>query len=136
MFANLAHMPKKQVHAGYRAQSALDQTGAEAIADAMGALSAASRVRLLYELRDAEMSVGELAEAVGSTPAATSQQLRTLRHLKLVAARRVGQSVRYRLHDDHVGALLDEIRNHVEHAAYGWTSPSPSRPRPRSQQRA
>jgi len=129
-------MPEKQVHAGYRAQSALDQAGAEAIADAMQALSAASRVRLLYELRGREMSVGELAEAVRLTPAATSQQLRTLRHLKLVVARREGQSVRYRLHDDHIGALLDEIRNHVEHAAYGWTNPSPSRPRPRAQQQA
>jgi DNA-binding transcriptional ArsR family regulator len=129
-------MPGRQVHAGYRAQSALDQTGAKAIADAMQALSAASRVRLLYELRDSEMSVGELAESVGLTPAATSQQLRTLRHLKLVVARREGQSVRYRLHDDHVGALLDEIRNHVEHAAYDWANPSPSRPGPRAAQQA
>ena len=127
-------MPERQVHAGYRAQSTLDQTGAEAIADAMRALSAASRVRLLYELRGGEMSVGELAEAADLAPAATSQQLRTLRHLKLVASRREGQSVHYRLYDDHVGALLDEIRNHVEHAAYGWASPSPSRPRSRAAQ--
>ena len=125
-------MPEKQVHAGYRAQSPLDQTGAAAIADAMRALSAASRVRLLYELRGSEMSVGELADSVDLTPAATSQQLRTLRHLKLVVARRQGQSVRYRLYDDHVGALLDEIRNHVEHAAYGWASPSPSPQRSRT----
>ena len=129
-------MPEKQVHAGYRAHSVLDQTGAEAIADAMQALSAASRVRLLYALRDGEMSVGELADTVDLTPAATSQQLRTLRHLKLVVARREGQSVRYQLHDDHVEALLDEIRNHVEHAAHGWASPSPSRRRPRAQQQA
>ena len=129
-------MPENRVHAGYREQSSIDEPGAEAIADLMGALSTASRVRLLYELRHGEMSVGELADAVGLTPAATSQQLRTLRHLKLVVARREGQSVRYRLHDDHVGALLDEIRNHVEHAAYGWANPSSSRARPRARQQA
>lgn len=120
-------MPRKDVHAGFRSQPTLDQAGAEAIAEVMQALSAPSRVRLLYELRAAEMNVGELADATGLTPAATSQQLRTLRHLKLVLTRRDGQSIRYRLHDDHVGALLDEIRNHAEHAAHGWAGPPPSR---------
>jgi ArsR family transcriptional regulator, nickel/cobalt-responsive transcriptional repressor len=124
-------MPKKEVHSGYRGDSALDQVGAEAIAGAMQALSAASRVRLLYELRGREMKVGELADAAGLTPATASQQLRMLRHLKLVVVQREGQSVRYRLHDEHVAGLLDEIRNHVEHAAYGWASPAPARPRAR-----
>jgi DNA-binding transcriptional ArsR family regulator len=89
----------------------------------MQALSAPSRVRLLYALREAEMSVGELADAAQITPAAASQQLRILRHLKLVVARREGQSIRYRLHDEHVRALLDEIRNHAEHAARAWVGP-------------
>lgn len=83
----------------------------------MQAISAPSRVRLLYALRRGELSVGELAEATGLTRPAASQQLRILRHLRLVAGERDGQTVRYRLHDDHVGALLDEIRNHIEHAA-------------------
>jgi DNA-binding transcriptional ArsR family regulator len=97
----------------------------------MHALSAASRVRLLYQLRRGELSVGELADAADLTPATASQQLRTLRHLKLVVARREGQSVRYRLHDEHVAGLLDEIRNHVEHAAHDWVSPFPARSRAR-----
>ncbi len=96
------------------------------IAETMQALSAPSRVRLLYALRTGEMSVNELAAAAGITPAAASQQLRLLRHLHLVAARRERQSMLYRLHDDHIAALLDEVRNHAEHASRGWSSPAPS----------
>jgi len=93
-----------------------------AIAETMQALTTPSRVRLLYALREGERSVNALAEAAGVTPAAASQQLRVLRHLKLVLARRSRQSMLYRLHDDHVIALLDEVRSHAEHAARGWTT--------------
>jgi DNA-binding transcriptional ArsR family regulator len=118
-------MPRSHVHSGFRdADGALASDGAEAIAETMHALSTGSRVRLLYALREGEKSVSELAGAVEIPLAAASQQLRILRHLKLVVTRREGQSVRYRLHDEHVGALLDEIRNHVEHAMRGWESPS------------
>jgi DNA-binding transcriptional ArsR family regulator len=117
-------MPESHVHAASR-QAPPDTQSAFAIAETMQALATPSRVRLLYALRDDELSVSELAEAVDLTPAAASQQLRILRHLRLVTSRRDGQSIRYRLHDDHAGALLDEIRNHVEHAMRGWESPPP-----------
>jgi DNA-binding transcriptional ArsR family regulator len=120
-------MPESRVHAASR-QAPPDTQSAIAIAETMQALATPSRVRLLYALRDDELSVSELAEAVGLTPAAASQQLRILRHLRLVASRRDGQSIRYRLHDEHAGALLDEIRNHVEHATRGWESPPPRKP--------
>lgn len=117
-------MPESHVHAHSR-QAPPDAQAALTIAETMQALATPSRVRLLYALRDDELSVSELAEAVGLTPAAASQQLRILRHLRLVASRRDGQSIRYRLHDEHAGTLLDEIRNHVEHATRGWESPPP-----------
>lgn len=123
-------MPESRVHAESR-QAPPDPEAALAIAETMQALATPSRVRLLYALRDDELSVSELAEAVGVTPAAASQQLRILRHLRFVATRRDGQSIRYRLHDEHAGNLLDEIRNHVEHATRGWESPPPSKPRRR-----
>lgn len=91
----------------------------------MQALAAPSRVRLLYALRAGELSVGDLAAATGMTSAAASQQLRILRHLRFVVSRREGQSILYRLHDEHVGTLLDEVRNHVEHATLAWESPPP-----------
>jgi DNA-binding transcriptional ArsR family regulator len=98
-----------------------------AIAELMQALATPSRVRLLYALRDSEAGVNELAERAGVTPSAASQQLRILRHLRFVATRRDGRAVLYRLHDDHIAALLDEVRNHLDHAALGWTAPAPAK---------
>lgn len=118
-----AGIPKSHVHTEFRLHEPIDEEVGDAIAQTMEALATASRVRLLYALRERERSVGELAEASQLAPAAASQQLRILRHLKLVVARREGQVMRYRLHDDHVGVLLDEVRNHVEHAIHGWASP-------------
>ncbi|HEY4810692.1 MAG TPA: metalloregulator ArsR/SmtB family transcription factor [Solirubrobacteraceae bacterium] len=116
-------MPKSHVHADFRPREPINEDVADAIAETMQTLATASRVRLLYALREGEQSVGELADASRLAPAAASQQLRILRHMNLVVAMREGQAVRYRLHDDHIGVLLDEIRNHVEHAIHGWVSP-------------
>jgi ArsR family transcriptional regulator, nickel/cobalt-responsive transcriptional repressor len=115
-------MPEAHVHEGFRAAHGIDERETVAIAELMQALSAPSRLRLLYALRDSEAGVGELARQTGMTPSAASQQLRILRHLRFVATRRDGRSVLYRLHDGHVGVLLDEARNHLDHAALGWTT--------------
>jgi ArsR family transcriptional regulator, nickel/cobalt-responsive transcriptional repressor len=115
-------MPEARVHAGFR-DTPVDERETLAIAELMQALSAPSRLRLLYALRAGEASVNELAELTGLTPSAASQQLRVLRHLRFVATRREGRSIQYRLHDGHVAVLLAEARNHLEHAARGWTDP-------------
>jgi DNA-binding transcriptional ArsR family regulator len=116
-------MPKSSVHAAHHGESPPGESVVRSIAETMHALATASRVRLLYALIDGERSVGELAEETQMTPAAASQQLRVLRHLRLVAARRDGQSVCYRLYDDHLRDLLGEIRHHAEHALHEWASP-------------
>jgi DNA-binding transcriptional ArsR family regulator len=116
-------MPEPGVHSGSRAGAAVDDRELLGIAEVMQALSAPSRLRLLYALRDEEKGVNELAEATDMTASAASQQLRILRHLRFVATRRDGRSVLYRLHDEHVAVLLAEARNHLEHAARGWTDP-------------
>jgi ArsR family transcriptional regulator, nickel/cobalt-responsive transcriptional repressor len=121
-------MPDAHAHAGLRSTERLDERDALAIAELMKVLSAPSRLRLLYALRDGEAGVGDLAELAGLTPSAASQQLRILRHLRLVATRREGRSILYRLHDGHVGVLLDEVRNHLDHAARDWTA-APARAR-------
>ena len=111
------------MHAGFRDSAAVSEDETLAIAEFMQALSAPSRLRLLYALRDGEKGVGELAEETGMTPSAASQQLRILRHLRFVVARRDGRSILYRLHDGHVAVLLAEARNHLEHATRGWAEP-------------
>jgi DNA-binding transcriptional ArsR family regulator len=115
-------MPERAQHAHLRGPDRVGDAESVAIAELMQALAAPSRVRLLYALRDGEAGVNELAEHAGVTPSAASQQLRILRHLRFVAARRDGRAVLYRLHDGHVGALLDEVRNHLDHAAHGWSA--------------
>lgn len=121
-------MPENEVHTEHRSSGPLGEEEAATIAEMVSALSNPSRVALLYALRDGELPVGELASAAWVTPSAASQQLRMLRHLRLVVTRREGRSVLYALHDSHVAALLDEVRHHAEHARLGWESPPAKRP--------
>ncbi|HEX2884757.1 MAG TPA: metalloregulator ArsR/SmtB family transcription factor [Candidatus Limnocylindria bacterium] len=61
------------------------------------ALTDPKRLALLHLLRDGERSAGALAGALGCTLANASQHLAVLRHAGLVASRREGTSVLYRL---------------------------------------
>jgi DNA-binding transcriptional ArsR family regulator len=97
----------------------LDLREAEVLAESMRAFGAASRVRLLFELLSGERTVEHLAAAVDMEPSAVSQQLRVLRQLRFVTATRRGRHVGYRLHDEHVAALLTAIRHHQEHTQPG-----------------
>lgn len=82
------------------------------------ALSDPSRLQLLLALADRELCVCDLAAISGLSQSAVSHQLRTLRQLRLVRARREGKLVYYRLDDDHVLTLCNQTRAHsIEHAA-------------------
>ena len=102
---------------------------AERLAERMAAFATASRLKLLYALGPFELAVDDLAARAGLSPNAVSQQLRVLRHLRLVAARRDGRRVLYRLHDEHLLDLLGAIRFQLEHAERGWAERAPQ-PRP------
>jgi DNA-binding transcriptional ArsR family regulator len=104
---------------GRRRPAEVDADTAREVAEAMQALAAPSRVRILARLRESPCSVTALAEAVGMEQSAVSHQLRVLRHLGLVVGARDGQKVVYALHDPHVGVLLEEAVYHVEHARLG-----------------
>ena len=54
-----------------------------------------TRVRLLWALTDAELSVSELAVAVGKAPSSVSQHLAKLRMSRLVRTRRDGTTIFY-----------------------------------------
>ena len=78
-------------------------------------LSYGTRLSLLWCLVDRELSVGELAATVGKAPAAVSQHLAKLRLARLVQTRRDGNTIYYRLENEHARQLvLDGIR-HAEH---------------------
>jgi DNA-binding transcriptional ArsR family regulator len=111
-------MPRPEEHLS--AGRPLDDEEAERLAERMAAFATASRLKVLYALVPSELSVDELANRAGLSPNAVSQQLRVLRHLRLVAARRDGRRMVYRLHDHHLVDLLGAIRHQLEHAEQGW----------------
>lgn len=86
------------------------------LAELFSALSDASRVRIIALLLDGEMGVGALAEKLNMTESAVSHQLRGLRQMRFVRARKSGRQVFYRLDDDHVEKLY---RMGLEHVAHG-----------------
>ncbi len=72
-----------------------------------------NRLRILWALQNREMCVCDLAKFIGVTESAISHQLRMLRQLHLVANRRQGPILYYRLSDDHVSALINLAREHL-----------------------
>lgn len=75
-------------------------------AELLAAMANPKRLLILCHLLEAELSVGELAERVELGQSPLSQHLAKLRALRLVAARRDGQSVRYRLASKDVAKVL------------------------------
>src|SRR3954469_8972040 len=106
-------MPHPLEHSA--ADRPLDPREAQALAESMRAFGTSSRVMLLFELLGRERTVEDLAAAVDMEPSAVSQQRRGLRQLGFVVAPRRGRHVAYRLHDEHIAALLTAIRHHHEH---------------------
>ena len=85
------------------------------LADLFSALSDPTRLRIISVLLDSEMNVGEIAAQLGMTESAVSHQLRGLRHMRLVRARKNGRQVYYALDDDHVAKLYRLGLEHVDH---------------------
>ncbi len=101
-----------------RARDVLPRPGdISPLADVFGALSDATRLRMLIALSAGPLCVCDLSETVGASQSAVSHQLRLLRMLDLVTYEREGKRAVYRLSDDHVRTLLDQGRDHVDEKA-------------------
>ncbi|MCC6293429.1 MAG: winged helix-turn-helix transcriptional regulator [Bryobacterales bacterium] len=74
------------------------------------ALAHPVRIGILEELVRREMSVQELQSALGLEQPLVSQQLSVLRTNNVIAGRKEGVIVRYRVRDRLVGDLLDVAR--------------------------
>ncbi|HAX70586.1 MAG TPA: metalloregulator ArsR/SmtB family transcription factor [Anaerolineales bacterium] len=85
------------------------------LAELFSSLSDASRIRIIALLIGGEMSVRAIADGLGMTESAVSHQLRGLRHMHLVRARKSGRQVFYTLDDDHVSRLFTLGLDHVQH---------------------
>jgi DNA-binding transcriptional ArsR family regulator len=93
----------------------LTELKATQLAELFSALSDASRVRIISLLIEGEMSVSALADGLKMTESAVSHQLRGLRQMRIVRARKEGRQVFYTLEDDHVLKLYSMGLDHVEH---------------------
>lgn len=82
-------------------------------------LADVTRVQLLRALADGELSVNELAEAVGKRNGAVSQHLAKLRMARLVTTRRQGTQVLYQVANEHVTQLVADALRHSEHLGPG-----------------
>jgi DNA-binding transcriptional ArsR family regulator len=78
-------------------------------AELLSALANRNRLMILCNLLNGEMAVLPLAEAVGMSQSALSQQLSKLRALKLVAARREGRTIYYSVASDKVARILEQL---------------------------
>lgn len=81
-------------------------------------LGDSARLRLVRELHESgELSVGEVAERAGLSLANASQHLARLAEGGLVARRREGRSVRYRVADERLGQLCEIVCTSVRERA-------------------
>ncbi len=93
----------------------VDGTTASNLAQTFQSLADPTRVRLISALYNTELCVCDLAAILGMTQSAVSHQLRTLRDLRIVKARRTGREIFYSMDDDHVRQLFQLGLNHVHH---------------------
>jgi len=87
----------------------LSQVEAGGLGTVFKVLASGTRLRLLHALiRSDELSVNELARTIAMKPQAVSNQLQRLADLGVVASRREGLHVHYRLVDLCVQSLLEQ----------------------------
>ncbi len=86
------------------------------IASLFAVLSDPTRLQVVYALLRAptgELCVGDLATGLGRDDTTISHQLRVLRNQQIVAMRKFGRIVYYRLVDEHIRLLLEVGLTHT-----------------------
>lgn len=92
-----------------RARPLLSSIQARELADLFKVLANDTRLRLLHAIAiEQEIRVSDLAQAVGMKAQAVSNQLQRLLDVGILASRREGNSIYYRIHDPCVVNLLDQ----------------------------
>jgi DNA-binding transcriptional ArsR family regulator len=86
----------------------LDASAGQA-ADLLAALANKNRLMILCNLLNQEMAVQPLADAVGMSQSALSQQLAKLRLARLVSTRRQGREIYYSVASHEVAQILETL---------------------------
>ena len=92
----------------------VDRDRADEVAETFALFADSSRARILHALTLAdELCVCDLALLLGMSQSALSHQLRLLRARRVVARRKAGRMMYYRLADDHVRHVLADGLRHI-----------------------
>lgn len=95
----------------------MDSAYVELAAEVFRLLADPTRIRIVLALADAgELSVNELATAVGKSATGVSQHLAKLRWAKVVRARQDGTRMHYSLVDEHARHLVTQAVYQAQHA--------------------
>jgi ArsR family transcriptional regulator len=86
----------------------------ESAGELLKTLAAPVRLAIVMELAREPQCVHDLVDSVGVSQSLVSQHLRVLRSAQLVAGRRRGREVEYRLVDDHVAHIVQDAIRHSE----------------------
>jgi ArsR family transcriptional regulator, lead/cadmium/zinc/bismuth-responsive transcriptional repressor len=106
------HLDLRKVSALRKAMLGIPSVAA--LAETFKVLGDVTRVRILDALSRSELCVCDIAQLLGLSESAVSHQLRLLRGMRLVRARRDGRMVFYTLDDQHIVRLFEQGMEHVE----------------------
>lgn len=87
---------------------------AERVSDVLKAVAHPIRLQIVALLEEQEMCVGQIMEALDGKQAVTSQQLALMRNRGVLARRREGNKIFYRISNPNVIKLLHCMYNHCE----------------------
>lgn len=110
---------RRSVHPEYALavrRSLLPTETAGCVASLFAVLADPTRLQVVYALLNipgGELCVGDLAAGLGRDDTTISHQLRVLRSHHIVAIRKVGRVVYYRLVDEHIRQVLSLGLDHV-----------------------
>ena len=95
-------------------RNTLPATDHDKLVNLFKAMGDPTRLKILFALAAGEMCVCDLAAFLTITESAVSHQLRMLRQLYLVANRRDGPILYYRLNDNHIEQLISIGLDHIK----------------------
>jgi DNA-binding transcriptional ArsR family regulator len=93
------------------------KAGADMASELLKSLSNRYRLLILCRLADGEYSVGQLAEFLGIRDSTVSQHLALLRRERVIAARRDGQTMWYRIESEPARDIVTTLYNSFCRAA-------------------
>ncbi|MCD6559166.1 ArsR/SmtB family transcription factor [Palaeococcus sp. (in: euryarchaeotes)] len=84
------------------------------ISDFFNALGNPTRLKIVFALLEEELCTCDLSNITGLSVSAISHQLRILKDRKIVAYKKDGKNVFYRLDDEHIRQILKIALRHME----------------------